>query len=229
MSTNPQAVGLLGPHRWRLIWSCPVDGCVGGVEIWQSTYADAVELLRARIPEHYRGDHNAIPTWMVQAETHRATVELQRLVTFDRTVTEGSADLPVATDAAVRRDLAEREANQPHWSTQRGEHNTLAGLPALAAEIRGHLDATTLRGPADLRQIMCVAEEAGELVGAFRRHAGMARRSGTYADLMDEFADVVITTFVAAAYVGVDLTDAIRIKTEKIMTRGWQDWTEGSS
>lgn len=113
--------------------------------------------------------------------------------------------------------------NRPHWSTQCGEHNTLAGLPALAADIRKHLDDTDLTGPAAMRQVLCVAEEAGEFAGAYRRYAGAARRQGSYQEMADEAADVAITIFVACEYLGIDLAQAIRDKTEKIYSRGWQE------
>src|SRR5581483_4201565 len=52
-------------------------------------------------------------------------------------------------------------------------------------------------------QALCVAEEAGDLVGAYRRWAGKARRTGTRRDLEDEVADVLIVTACFAERAGI--------------------------
>jgi len=67
-----------------------------------------------------------------------------------------------------------------------------------------------------------VAEEAGELVGAYRRWAGKARRTGTRRELEDEIADVLIVTAVFAERAGIDLDAAIAAKLAVIYSRGWQ-------
>ena len=69
---------------------------------------------------------------------------------------------------------------------------------------------------------LCVAEEAGELVGAYRRWAGQARRPGTLAELEAEVADVLITTAIFAARIGIGIEDAVNAKLEKIYSRGWK-------
>ena len=71
-------------------------------------------------------------------------------------------------------------------------------------------------------QALCVAEEAGELVGAYRRWAGKARRTGTRRELEDEIADVLITTAVFAERAGIDLNTAVARKLAVIYARGWQ-------
>ena len=76
-----------------------------------------------------------------------------------------------------------------------------------------------------VQQVLCVAEEAGEFVGAYRRFAGMARRSGPFEDVKEELADVVITSFVTAQVLGIDLDAAIREKADKVMSRGWREST----
>ena len=43
------------------------------------------------------------------------------------------------------------------------------------------------------QQAMCVAEEAGEFIGAYRRWRGFARRSGSPYDVEAEMADVIIS------------------------------------
>lgn len=72
-------------------------------------------------------------------------------------------------------------------------------------------------------QALCLAEEAGEAVGAYRRWSGQARRTGTHEELMAEIADVVISAYVLANYIDGDLDFAISNKLGKIMVRGWRD------
>lgn len=76
----------------------------------------------------------------------------------------------------------------------------------IANEIAQHLRANgfTAREAAQ-RQVLCLAEEAGEFTGAYRRWAGLARRPGTTQDLHAELADVLITCYVMAAELGVTL------------------------
>ena len=75
----------------------------------------------------------------------------------------------------------------------------------------------------DLQQVLCVAEEAGEFVGAYRRWVGMARRTGPRSDVEAELADVVITAYITADVLGIGLDDAIQEKLAKIFTRGWRE------
>jgi NTP pyrophosphatase (non-canonical NTP hydrolase) len=75
-------------------------------------------------------------------------------------------------------------------------------------------------------QALCVAEEAGELVGAYRRWAGKARRTGTRRGLEDEVADVLIVTACFAERAGIDLNTALAAKLTVIYSRGWRE--EGS-
>jgi NTP pyrophosphatase (non-canonical NTP hydrolase) len=71
-------------------------------------------------------------------------------------------------------------------------------------------------------QALCVAEEAGELVGAYRRWAGKARRPGTFEEMCLEVADVLIVTGVFAIRAGIDIDAALSGKLEIIYSRGWQ-------
>lgn len=83
----------------------------------------------------------------------------------------------------------------------------------LAAFARQVLTATKTHFPySDLRvqQTLALAEEAGEFTKAFRRWAGMARRTGSWQDVEAELADVLITTYVTAALLQVDLDDVER-------------------
>src|SRR5688500_5156091 len=74
---------------------------------------------------------------------------------------------------------------------------TLVDLPQSA---RGIVTALRANGfdqeSAQNRQVLNLAEEVGEFVGAYRRWAGKARRSGTAEEMYAELADVVITAFV---------------------------------
>lgn len=79
-------------------------------------------------------------------------------------------------------------------------------LPEIAAEIVTQLRVAGFdsEGAVD-RNVLCLAEEAGEVVGAYRRYTGQARRTGTVADVAAELADVVITSYVTAHEIGMDL------------------------
>jgi NTP pyrophosphatase (non-canonical NTP hydrolase) len=78
------------------------------------------------------------------------------------------------------------------------------------------------------RQVLGLAEEAGEFVGAYRRWSGQARRSGTAEEMHEELADVIITAFVTAHELGVDINAVVAAKIRKIHTRGWRETTVSS-
>ena len=98
-----------------------------------------------------------------------------------------------------------------------------APLPAVAASLasrlREHFDPATL----PVQQVLALAEEAGEFTAAYRRWAGLARRTGPWRDVEAELADVVITAYVTAAVLGIDLDAATRAKAEVVFTRGWRE------
>ena len=71
--------------------------------------------------------------------------------------------------------------------------------------------------------MLALAEEAGEFTAAYRRWAGLARRTGTWHDVEAELADVVITAYVTAHVLGIDLDAASRAKTDVVFTRGWRE------
>ncbi len=97
-------------------------------------------------------------------------------------------------------------------------------LPIVAADLVRHLrDAGWPAEGAETRQALALAEEAGEFVAAYRRYAGLARRSGSREDVCLELADVVITAFVTAAEMGEDLNRWIGVKLDAIYTRGWRE------
>ncbi len=75
------------------------------------------------------------------------------------------------------------------------------------------------------RNVLALAEEVGEFVGAYRRWSGQARRTGTAEDMWEELADVIITAFVTAQELGIDINAVIAAKLHKVHTRGWRDTT----
>jgi NTP pyrophosphatase (non-canonical NTP hydrolase) len=101
------------------------------------------------------------------------------------------------------------------------DRSDLAGQAAVIAEcLRGNgFDPEQAVG----RQVLGLAEEVGEFVGAYRRWSGQARRTGTAEEVWEELADVVITAFVTAHELSIDLNAVIAAKLNTIHTRGWRD------
>jgi len=123
---------------------------------------------------------------------------------------------------AAGTDLEHREfwVNQIHRGIVDGSGGDLQEFAeTVVKHLREHFSADSLR----TQQVMCLAEETGEFVGAYRRWAGLARRSGDWDDVEAELADVVITAYVTADLLGIDLDAAWRAKAEIVMTRGWRD------
>ncbi len=100
---------------------------------------------------------------------------------------------------------------------------TLEGLMKVAAEVESNLISAGYDREPAIRQGLALAEEAGEFVGALRRYKGLARRSGTFQDMAAELADVVITAFVAAVTLDINLPAEINQKMEIIFTRPWRE------
>ena len=116
------------------------------------------------------------------------------------------------------RAITERAANRT--ATARLARAPLPAIAArLADRLREHFDPATL----PVQQVLAVAEEAGEFTAAYRRWAGLARRSGPWHDVEAELADVVITAYVTAAVLGIDLDAAARAKAKVVFTRGWRE------
>lgn len=72
------------------------------------------------------------------------------------------------------------------------------------------------------RQLLALAAETGEVVGAYTRYTGQARRSGSKEDFEDELADLIITAFATAYVAGSDPDVFIDRKLRKIFERGWK-------
>lgn len=74
-----------------------------------------------------------------------------------------------------------------------------------------------------IRQVLGIAEEAGEFVGAFRRWQGLARRSGTREEVLEELADVIIVSLVMCERLGEDIGEVLGRKLQTIFSRGWRE------
>lgn len=101
---------------------------------------------------------------------------------------------------------------------------TTGNLRDLARVIVEHLHTNGFpaEGGAN-RQVLALAEECGEFVGAYRRWSGQARRGGTAEEMHAELADVVITAFATAEELGIDLDKVITEKANVVLTRGWRE------
>lgn len=100
----------------------------------------------------------------------------------------------------------------------------LGAMPGIARDIAQKIrNAGFPASQERARQMICLAEEVGELLKAWRRFHGWARKSGEWADVRDEMADVVITAFVTASVLDIDLSLAVARKVEDIYNRGWTD------
>jgi NTP pyrophosphatase (non-canonical NTP hydrolase) len=100
-------------------------------------------------------------------------------------------------------------------------------LKEIAHDLQRELKANRRPGITDDNhpdvQALCVAEEAGELIGAYRRYVGKARRNGTLEELSHEVADVLIVTACFAEVMDIDLDQAIEAKLKVIYSRGWRE------
>lgn len=79
----------------------------------------------------------------------------------------------------------------------------------------------------DWRFVTGVAEEAGEVVGAYNRYTGTSRRTGTKDELAKELADTVFTAYMAANVLGINLQNALDEKYAILTTRGWKQGRVG--
>lgn len=70
------------------------------------------------------------------------------------------------------------------------------------------------------RQILVVCEETGEVVKAYRRITGRSRHYSNLESLKAEIADVVISAYVFAKLLGIDLDSAVAHKLVVIEERG---------
>lgn len=78
----------------------------------------------------------------------------------------------------------------------------MVDLVELATTITGHLRENFQDSDAGFRQILVIAEEAGEAQEAYLAWS----RGGPRQDVLDELADVLLTAHVTGVVLGVDLT-----------------------
>lgn len=121
--------------------------------------------------------------------------------------------------------LADRQLTHRAILDRADRADTGTGPPALAdfaaivvEHLREHFDPAALA----VQEVLCLAEEAGEFTGAYRRWAGMARRCGTWDEVCAELADLVISAYVTARVLGIDLDAAWHAKADVILSRGWR-------
>ena len=94
---------------------------------------------------------------------------------------------------------------------------TEGAIRAIAERVRArHSDATRCLDV----QVLCLAEEVGEAVQAYRRATGRARSTAPWSAVAEELADVVIVARVTAHLAGIDLDTAIKTKLAAIEARG---------
>ena len=128
-----------------------------------------------------------------------------------------------AVIALAERNMTARRITEQAADRAAAARLARAPLPQTAARLadrlREHFDPATL----PVQQVLALAEEAGEFTAAYRRWAGLARRTGPWHDVEAELADVVITAYVTAHVLGIDLDAATRAKTEVVFTRGWRE------
>ena len=80
--------------------------------------------------------------------------------------------------------------------------------------------------PPEWAQVLNVVGEAGEFAEAYRRYVGHARRVGNFEEVSQELADIVISAYVTAERLGINLDAEIKVKQEAIMVRGFKDIQE---
>lgn len=111
----------------------------------------------------------------------------------------------------------------------------LGNLPIIIKELVSELAMHAKQGASDTEwmdaQAMCVVEEAGEFIGAYRRWRGFARRPGSADDVENELADVIISTSCmiqlwlimnGSSGETVDsLETVVARKLDQIFSRGW--------
>lgn len=70
-------------------------------------------------------------------------------------------------------------------------------------------------------QAMNVAGEAGEFLEAYRRYRGGARRAASGEEVLEELADVMISSTIMFLRMNAVPAPWITAKLKKIITRGW--------
>lgn len=71
--------------------------------------------------------------------------------------------------------------------------------------------------------VISLGEEAGELLGAYRRYSGRARRNGSLEEVRLEMADVLLNLAILADVLGIDIEAALQDKLKIVYSRGWRE------
>lgn len=140
---------------------------------------------------------------------------------LERTIKEIKEDEKKTTESQSTHSDSRVQSNSPDGRIT--DTTTLLDMRSIAYAIAMELEKKDFNGTAEIRQVLALAEEVGEFVAAFRRWAGMARRISSFTEVSDELSDVVITSFVTAAVLNIDLVEAISNKVNVIYSRGWKD------
>jgi NTP pyrophosphatase (non-canonical NTP hydrolase) len=152
-----------------------------------------------------------------QGTTRYPTTELFDTVAEERALAEWETQHAVPT--LTRRSSSPTPHSSPALTVDKP-----VNLPEMAAQVAKQLRAHGFPAAGAVqRQVLALAEEAGEFVGAYRRWSGQARRTGTAADMRAELADVVITAYVTAHELNFDLDAAIADKLDVVFTRSWRE------
>ena len=94
-------------------------------------------------------------------------------------------------------------------------------LLEIARKLTADLDANRPEQVTPDVTALCIAEEAGELIGAYRRYSGRARRAGSLDEVRLEMADVLINLGLLALELEINLDAAVEDKLRIIYSRGW--------
>ncbi len=224
---RPMGAHSLPQGVWEHIASLPADSlgsCLDGVEM----YGSGIYRAQLLTPDGFQvGPSQYLASGPTFASVPEAVEALKgqfpgvdARALFERThafVPQTNPESEVQVAQAVSDKRLAAVARELGWKEPK---DTPPDLAALAAEF---LDAhDTARGPVpDWVRVMNVAGEAGEMAEAYRRLTGHARRTGTVEELSAEMADVVMTTYMAAHQLGIDLDAAISDKHAVVMTRGF--------
>ncbi len=100
----------------------------------------------------------------------------------------------------------------------------LAEQAPVVVEALAQAGFTTSADLAGDRQALALAEEVGEFVGAYRRWSGQARRAGSRHDMEMELACVVITAYITAHVLEIDLDAVAATKLAIILARPGREW-----
>ena len=88
-------------------------------------------------------------------------------------------------------------------------------------QLQQHFPEIPVPGP---RDILALAEEAGEFAGAYNKSTGASRNSARQEDFQDEWADVVITALLTGyRFFGAETQAIIDRKMQIIFNRGWRN------